>query len=197
MSRYINRVYNSLELNNVDNMYIACKDIIDTYIQENNISSGIDILPNVFNYLMLKCNDYVFKDNIYLRNVNFQHNDYNIQVIEDIYKYVYIRICLEYNKAVTMYSFSLLTGIAEKTFIEWFNTGRCQLQQTIRHDQESSLQGLLLDKSYNPMKVLPILNHWHDWQTAAAASGTRKPALSVEKLPELSKIDENKPQLLE
>jgi hypothetical protein len=57
---------------------------------------------------------------------------------------------------------------------------------------EETLANVLFSGRKNPVGVIAILNHRHDWQTAAAAKGEQKPALKADQLPDLSALERQK-----
>lgn len=174
----------NIELDTVDKCIPVVNDIITTYCIDNNINEN-DILPNIWKDILLEIYYQVFKDNrVLLRLPGTIYNEYNIRVIEDIYIRIYKRICLKHNKAIYLLDFSEMVGISREVMYEWLNTSRSDIAQQIKADNERSLEGLLQDKAYNPMKILPSLNHWHNWNEGSGhVTIEHKKAQSIQALP--------------
>ena len=179
-----------LELNSVDKCIPVINDIIANYCYDMGIHEN-DILPNIWKDILLEIYYQVFKDNNTLLRLydNNLYNKYNIQVIEDIYNRIYKRICLKHNKAIYLLDFSNMIGISREVLYEWKDGLTSDIVSYIKRDNEASLEGLLQDKAINPMKVLPSLNHWHNWNEGQGhVTIEHKKAQTVDALPSFQAI---------
>lgn len=95
-------------------------------------------------------------------------NAYNINLINEICD-VYITLCYEYDKEISIIGFSKLTGINQDTFYSWGNnetqvgSGASEIYKKLNSEREESLSNKLISGGSNPMKILPALNRHYGW----------------------------------
>ncbi len=95
-------------------------------------------------------------------------NAYNISLISSICD-VYITLCYEYDKEISIIGFSKLTGINQDTFYSWGNnetqvgSGASEIYKKLNSEREESLSNKLISGGSNPMKILPALNRHYGW----------------------------------
>lgn len=141
---------------------------LDQYMDERGISDMAKENQNKWNACLLYIYKYVFKGNRDKLMYKSNRDTYNSELINDICD-IYIELCFEYDKEVSINGFSKLTGIDTDTINTW-GTGECRLgssssviyKKLIRNNEES-LSGMLISGSRNPMKILPALNRRHNW----------------------------------
>lgn len=117
---------------------------------------------------VFKNTDKLFKHN----NKPYLYPAYNLDIVNDICD-LYISLCLQYGKEISITGFSLLTGISSETIYQWGdnNNKNCQLSsksvdifKKIYHFREESLSDKLVS-SGQALGVLGVLNHHYGWST--------------------------------
>lgn len=81
---------------------------------------------------------------------------------------IYINLCYEYSKEVSIMGFSKLTGIDTETIYNWAKdtgTGRGSLgiAKKLQTEREESLSNKLASGKGNPVGILGILNRHYGW----------------------------------
>lgn len=177
------------------------------YIADNDIENLNKISMSQWNALLIYINNTCFGNGILKNknsNIKMAYNVYDYELLEYICDY-YIYLCYKHDKEVSLSGFSKLTGIAWVTLNtigkgEILSSKDSDIRKKLLAENEQSLSNKLFDGKGNPVGVIAILNHWHNWQTAAAAKGEQKPALKADQLPDLSLMDgqkQEKPGLLD
>ncbi|WP_277407877.1 hypothetical protein [Lacrimispora xylanisolvens] len=116
-------------------------------------------------------------------------NAYNIDLISSICD-VYITLCYEYDKEISIIGFSKLTGINQDTFYSWGNnetqvaSGASEIYKKLNAEREESLSNKLISGGSNPMKILPALNRHYGWNMGQprGADGTARISVSREEI---------------
>lgn len=116
-------------------------------------------------------------------------NAYNIDLINNICD-VYITLCYEYDKEISIIGFSKLTGINQDTFYSWGNnetqvaSGASEIYKKLNSEREESLSNKLISGGSNPMKILPALNRHYGWNMGQprGADGTARISVSREEI---------------
>lgn len=163
-------------------------DAIDSFCLDHGYSNPIDMSMSVWNSLLLYIRGSVFKDGI-LKSYEVSQ-EYNYKLVSDICDY-YIYICYMYEKEVSIKGFEKFTGIDDNT-IRRTGSGKIasskdwNIREKLTSENEESLSNVLYTGRKNPVGIIAILNHRHNWQTAAAARGEQKPVLTADQLPDLS-----------
>ena len=141
---------------------------LDQYIQERGIQNMSKEPQSKWNACLLYIYKHVFKGN--RGNLLYPHSrdTYNSELINDICD-IYIDLCYEYDKEVSIMGFSKLTGIDTDTVNTW-GRGECRLgslstviYKKLVANNEESLSNMLISGGRNPMKILPALNRRHNW----------------------------------
>lgn len=136
----------------------------------------------------------IFKSSQLLDNVLMptNYNTYDFDLLSDVCDY-YIYMCLLYNREITIYGFSLLTGIDNKLISQWgsgsaggkLSRGGFNIWEKIITAREESLSARLYDGRQNPVGALSILNHFYSWNLPGVTREVARPALSADQLPKL------------
>lgn len=141
---------------------------LDQYIQERGIKDMSKETQNKWNACLLYIYKCVFKGNRDKLRYPNNKDTYNSELINDICD-VYIDLCFEYDKEVSIMGFSKLTGIDTDTINTW-GTGECRfgslstvIYKKLVANNEESLSNMLISGGRNPMKILPALNRRHNW----------------------------------
>lgn len=106
-------------------------------------------------------------------NPNYRYNgksniDYsNKELLNNICD-IYINLCYEYSKEVSVMGFSKLTGIDTETIYNWAKTpetgrGSLGVAKKLNAEREESLSAKLASGKGNPVGILGILNRHYGW----------------------------------
>lgn len=166
------------ELNTTDEKVEVYNNSIEESISNYCIDHSLDISDlykidqSRWNSVLLHVYRQVFKptpDN----NPNYRYNgksniDYsNKELLNNICD-IYINLCYEYSKEVSIMGFSKLTGINVDTIYEWLNTptverGSSDVAKKLNAEREESLSAKLASGKGNPVGILGILNRHYGW----------------------------------
>lgn len=140
---------------------------LDQYMQERGIEDMAKETQNKWNAALMYIYKYLFKDDKDKLKAP-DRDTYNDKLINDICD-IYINLCFEYDKEVSINGFSFLTGIHRDTIYSWgANETRLgsfcsDIYKKLVDNNEESLSGMLISGGRNPMKILPALNRRHNW----------------------------------
>lgn len=185
------------------------EDNFDMYLhlfcEENNIEDLKKESQSVWNACLYYIYSHVFKgtnqlkskklyDNPLIRTTN---NAYNYDLLLDIVDIYIYKLCMQYDKEVSLLGFSTLTGINNVTLTEWGNNrnklsnGGYEIYKKLMTFNEESLSGKLVTGKQNPVGVIAVLNRRHGWASPYTSDSNRqRTALTADQLPKLGR---NKP----
>ena len=167
------------EINTTDQKVEVYNNRIEESIANYCIDHNLDhedlykIDQSRWNSVLLYVYKQVFKPNKEKDNRVYRYNeksniDYsNKQLIDDICD-IYINLCYEYSKEVSIMGFSKLTGISLDTIYEWLNggdsaRGSSEVVKRLSREREESLSDKLASGKGNPVGILGILNRHYGW----------------------------------
>ena len=123
-----------------------------------------------WNSVLMYIYQYAFKPvNTDKRQYN-EHSNINYSDI-DLLKSVcniYINLCYEYSKEISILGFSKLTGINPDTIYTWgkdegLSRGTSDIYKNLNREREESLSVRLVSGKGNPVGILGILNRHYGW----------------------------------
>lgn len=142
---------------------------IDHKIKNNDLYK---IDQSRWNSVLLYIYNHVFKPTPN-NNPNYRYNgksniDYSNKELLEYICDIYINMCYEYSKEVSIMGFSKLTGIPKETLYEWLRNGKTErgasdLVQKLSDEREESLSNKLASGKGNPVGILGILNRHYNW----------------------------------
>lgn len=149
------------------------EEYLHQYCIEHNIKlkDVYTIDQSRWNSVLLYIYKHVFKPNIngVTRKYNEKSNiDYsNKELLESICD-IYINLCYEYSKEISIMGFSKLTGINVDTIYTWAKReeserGSNDIAKKLRTEREESLSVRLVSGKGNPVGILGILNRHYGW----------------------------------
>lgn len=148
-----------------------------------------------WNSVLLYVYKHVFKPNKKVDNKVYRYNeksniDYSNKDLLDEICDIYINLCYEYSKEVSIMGFSKLTGIQKETIYEWFNNGgsargSSDIAKRLSEEREESLSDKLASGKGNPVGILGILNRHYGWNM-----GQPRGQESRQKAPDVPQIAE-------
>lgn len=164
-------------------------EYLDQYIHEKDIEDMAREPQSKWNAALIYIYKAVFKnDRERLRDPKNKDN-YNDKLINDICD-IYIELCYEYDKEVSINGFCFLTGINTDTVYTWghgeYRLGSScpDVYKKLVKNNEESLSDKLISGGLNPMKVLPALNRRHNWNMPGANRQGGEQTQSIEEIQE-------------
>lgn len=123
-----------------------------------------------WNSVLMYIYQYAFKPvNTDKRQYNENSNiDYsNIDLLKSVCN-IYINLCYEYSKEISILGFSKLTGINPDTIYTWgkedgLSRGTSDIYKNLNREREESLSVRLVSGKGNPVGILGILNRHYGW----------------------------------
>lgn len=163
---------------------------LQEYIDERGISDMRKEPQSRWNAALIYINKSIFGANRDKLIIDTRvSNAYNIDLISNICD-VYITLCYEYDKEISIIGFSKLTGINQDTFYSWGNnetqvaSGASEIYKKLNAEREESLSNKLISGGSNPMKILPALNRHYGWNMGQprGADGTARISVTREEI---------------
>lgn len=121
------------------------------------------VLLYVYKQVFKPCNTDTVRR--YNENSNIDYSD--IELLKSICN-IYIDLCYEYSKEVSILGFSKLTGINPDTIYTWGKDGGTErgtsdIYKNLNREREESLSVRLVSGKGNPVGILGILNRHYGW----------------------------------
>lgn len=128
------------------------------------------------------------KDGVTRRYNEKSNIDYNNKELIDNVCDIYINLCYEFSKEVSIMGFNKLTGIDEETINNWANDtgaerGSLGVRKKLLAEREESLSNKLASGKGNPVGILGILNRHYGWNMGQPRGQT-----AAQKAPDLPGI---------
>lgn len=166
------------EMNTTEQKTEVYTDRIQESISNYCIDHDIDIKDiytfdqQRWNSVLLYIYSQVFKpcksDGIVRRYNEKSNIDYSNRELIDNVCDIYIAMCYEYSKEVSVMGFSKMTGIHIDTLYQWVNSseverGSSEVTKRLQAEREESLSNKLASGKGNPVGILGILNRHYGW----------------------------------
>lgn len=183
------------------------------FIESHNIEDMSKESQSKWNAFLMYTRKQVFPDNKVLKDKTlrplnngtiYQYSNYNIYNYDLLMEIcdIYIYLCLEYDKEISIVGYSLLTGIEQSNIYQWSNINEqdvnklsykgLEIYKKLHTFREESLSNKLQGKA-NPVGILAILNRHYSWNLPGVTKENKQNnALSVENLPKLCAVDVQK-----
>lgn len=175
-----------------NNIYL----MLDQYIDEHNIEDMHKEPQSRWNAALLYINKNLFKPHPeVLKSENRVSNTYDINIINTICD-IYIELCYEYDKEVSILGFCKLTGIVQDTIYQWGNettrlgSSASEIYKKLSTEREESLSNMLISGKRNPVGLLGALNRHYGWNMGQPRGGTIEKQQSIEQIQERYKPPE-------
>ena len=123
------------------------------------------------------------------------NNAYDLEVINNICD-IYIDLCYEYDKEISILGFSKLTGINQDTFYDWGNSSSrpgslgCEIYKKLSREREESLSNMLISGKRNPVGLLGALNRHYGWNMGQPRGQTGEQKQSIEQIQERYRLEQ-------
>lgn len=148
------------------------------YINKNYFKVNTDIL---------KADNYCTGN---LINGNTSNNNaYDLEKVNKVCD-IYIDLCYEYDKEISILGFSKLTGITTDTLHQWgAETSRpgssgSDIYKKLSREREESLSNMLISGKRNPVGLLGALNRHYGWNMGQPRGQTGEQKQSIEQIQE-------------
>lgn len=151
-------------------------NIIEEAISEYCYEHGLDkrdlynIDQSRWNSVLMYIYKYAFKPvdtdkRQYNEHSNIDYSD--TELLKSVCN-IYINLCYEYSKEISILGFSKLTGINPDTIYTWgkeeeMSRGTSDIYKNLNREREESLSVRLVSGKGNPVGILGILNRHYGW----------------------------------
>ena len=128
------------------------------------------------------------KDGVTRRYNEKSNIDYSDKELLENVCNIYISMCYEYSKEVSVLGFSKMTGITLDTLYQWLNNpeidrGSSEIVKNLQVEREEYLSNKLASGKGNPVGILGILNRHYGWNMGQPRGQT-----AAQKAPDLPGI---------
>lgn len=161
---------------------------LDQYIEEHNVEDMHKEPQSRWNAALLYINKNLFKPHPeILKSENRVSNTYDINIINTICD-IYIELCYEYDKEVSILGFCKLTGIVQDTIYQWGNettrlgSSASEIYKKLSTEREESLSNMLISGKRNPVGLLGALNRHYGWNMGQPRGGITEKQQSIEQI---------------
>ena len=150
----------------------AIEEAISQYCIDHNLEQKdlYTMDQSRWNSVLMYIYQYVFKPiktdkRQYNENSNIDYS--NIDLLKSVCN-IYINLCYEYSKEISILGFSKLTGINPDTIYTWgkdegLSRGTSDIYKNLNREREESLSVRLVSGRGNPVGILGILNRHYGW----------------------------------
>lgn len=161
---------------------------LDQYIADHNVEDMHKEPQSRWNAALLYINKNLFKLHPeILKSENRVSNTYDINIINTICD-IYIELCYEYDKEVSILGFCKLTGIVQDTIYQWGNettrlgSSASEIYKKLSTEREESLSNMLISGKRNPVGLLGALNRHYGWNMGQPRGGITEKQQSIEQI---------------
>ena len=150
----------------------AIEEAISQYCIDHNLEQKdlYTMDQSRWNSVLMYIYQYAFKPvdtdkRQYNENSNINYSD--IDLLKSVCN-IYINLCYEYSKEISILGFSKLTGINPDTIYTWgkdegLSRGTSDIYKNLNREREESLSVRLVSGKGNPVGILGILNRHYGW----------------------------------
>ena len=185
-----------MDIINKGDYVLTDTEVID-YMQEVAAEQGEkleNITSNQFGYILTRVADKFFKHTHILQDMDADGNNYNYDYIYNIAMF-YRSICLKYNKVISVYGYSMLTGI-DVDILERYKgldiTNKYyKIIKILTNERENYIKNKLVD-SNNVVGAIAVANNEFKWTTPDSGSGTTINIIGGAELPSMIEALNNK-----
>lgn len=150
----------------------AIEEAISQYCIDHNLDKKdlYTMDQSRWNSVLMYIYQYAFKPvdtdkRQYNENSNINYSD--TELLQSVCN-IYINLCYEYSKEISILGFSKLTGINPDTIYTWgkedgLSRGTSEIYKNLNREREESLSVRLVSGKGNPVGILGILNRHYGW----------------------------------
>lgn len=178
-------------------------EYLDQYITDHQIEDMRREPQSRWNAALLYINKYLFNGSKEPLKVDGNiNNAYDLDLINNMCD-IYINLCYEYDKEISILGFSKLTGINQDTFYDWGNgssrpsSSGCEIYKKLSREREESLSNMLISGRRNPVGLLGALNRHYGWNMGQPRGGNNEQKQSIEEIKQRYGLEngQDKPRL--
>ena len=173
----------------------AVFEYLQEYIDTHQIEDMHREPQSRWNAALLYINKYYFKLHPeVLTTPGTVSNSYNLDAVNSVCD-IYINLCYEYDKEISILGFSKLTGINQDTFYDWGNqssrpsSSACEIYKKLSQEREESLSNMLISGKRNPVGLLGALNRHYGWNMGQPRGQSGEQKQSIEQIQERYKVE--------
>ena len=174
----------------------AIHEYLQEYIDTHEIEDMHREPQSRWNAALLYINKYYFKLHPeVLTTPGTVSNSYNLDAVNNVCD-IYINLCYEYDKEISILGFSKLTGINQDTFYDWGNqssrpsSSACEIYKKLSQEREESLSNMLISGKRNPVGLLGALNRHYGWNMGQPRGVSGEQKQSIEQIQERYKLEQ-------
>ena len=174
----------------------AVSEYLQEYIDTHQIEDMHREPQSRWNSALMYINKYYFKLHPeILTTPGTVSNSYNLDAVNSVCD-IYINLCYEYDKEISILGFSKLTGINQDTFYDWGNqssrpsSSACEIYKKLSQEREESLSNMLISGKRNPVGLLGALNRHYGWNMGQPRGATGEHKQSIEQIQERYKVEQ-------
>ena len=174
----------------------AVSEYLQEYIDTHQIEDMHREPQSRWNAALMYINKYYFKLHPeVLTTPGTVSNSYNLDAVNGVCD-IYINLCYEYDKEISILGFSKLTGINQDTFYDWGNqssrpsSSACEIYKKLSREREESLSNMLISGKRNPVGLLGALNRHYGWNMGQPRGSTGEHKQSIEQIQERYKVEQ-------
>ena len=175
----------------------AICEYLDQYIDTHEIEDMRREPQSRWNAALLYINKYYFKLHPEVLTIpGTVSNSYNLDAVNGVCD-IYINLCYEYDKEISILGFSKLTGINQDTFYDWGNqssrpsSSACEIYKKLSQEREESLSNMLISGKRNPVGLLGALNRHYGWNMGQPRGTTGEQKQSIEQIQERYRLEQS------
>ena len=174
----------------------AVSEYLQEYIDTHQIEDMHREPQSRWNAALMYINKYYFKLHPeVLTTPGTVSNSYNLDAVNNVCD-IYINLCYEYDKEISILGFSKLTGINQDTFYDWGNqssrpsSSACEIYKKLSQEREESLSNMLISGKRNPVGLLGALNRHYGWNMGQPRGVSGEQKQSIEQIQERYRLEQ-------
>lgn len=172
----------------------AVYDYLDEYIDTHKVEDMHKEPQSRWNAALIYINKNYFKMHPdILKSEDRTSNTYDLKAVDRVCD-IYIELCYEYDKEVSILGFCKLTGIVQDTIYQWgaetsrLGSSASEIYKKLSTEREESLSNMLISGKRNPVGLLGALNRHYGWNMGQPRGGGAEKQQSIEQIRERYQI---------
>ena len=174
----------------------AICEYLDQYIDTHEIEDMRREPQSRWNAALLYINKYYFKLHPEVLTIpGTVSNSYNLDAVNNVCD-IYINLCYEYDKEISILGFSKLTGIVQDTLYQWGaetsrpSSSASEIYKKLSREREESLSNMLISGKRNPVGLLGALNRHYGWNMGQPRGVSGEQKQSIEQIQERYRLEQ-------
>ena len=174
----------------------AVSEYLQEYIDTHQIEDMHREPQSRWNAALMYINKYYFKLHPeILTTPGTVSNSYNLDAVNGVCD-IYINLCYEYDKEISILGFCKLTGIVQDTVYQWGaetsrpSSSASEIYKKLSREREESLSNMLISGKRNPVGLLGALNRHYGWNMGQPRGQTGERKQSIEQIQERYRLEQ-------